>query len=340
MSEWIPEDIQRRVVADSESGWRLDIFLAHHHPDYSRTHIRNAIMSGCVEIRSEGENPTRGKPAFRLKPGQCVSFTLPPLSREAPIPEDIPLDVLYEDGDLLVINKPPHMVVHPSRGHWSGTLVGALAFRFRENLSTVRGPARPGIVHRLDRDTSGAILVAKNDLVHAKLAALFEEKRIEKEYFAVVIGNPSMDRDVIDLPIGLHTRYREKMAIRRDDPEAKPAQTFFEVILRYPGFTALRVRPRTGRTHQIRVHLTHYGLPILCDKLYGGRSRITEEELSGKKTFALSEDASEGTVLLNRQALHAHRLVFEHPGSGRKMEITAPIPEDIQSVLNALQKRS
>jgi 23S rRNA pseudouridine1911/1915/1917 synthase len=282
---------------------------------------------------------THGKPAFRLKPGQIVSFAPPEVLREAPIPEDIPLDILFEDEDLLVINKPPNMVVHPSRGHWSGTLVGALAFHFAGKLSTVRGPARPGIVHRLDRDTSGAILVAKNDVIHAKLAALFEEKEIQKEYHAIVIGCPPLDRDMIDLPIGMHTKYREKMAIRRDDPDAKEAQTFYEVIKRYRGFSTLRVLPKTGRTHQIRVHLTHAGFPILCDKLYGGRSLITAEELQGKKPIALTEDAAEGTVLLKRQALHAYRLSFVHPETGQPLEIIAPIPQDMLSVVEEMKRK-
>ncbi len=328
-----------KTVDLSESGWRLDLFLAHHFPNYSRTHIRNAIMAGSVSIRDEDDpdKETHGKPSFRLKPGQVVSFEPPEIPREAPIPEDIPLDILFEDDDLVVVNKPPDMVVHPSRGHWAGTLVGALAFHFAGKLSTVRGPARPGIVHRLDRDTSGVILVAKNDAIHAKLAALFEEKKIQKEYFAIVIGCPSLDRDVVDLPIGLHTKSREKMAIRRNDPDAKEAQTFYEVIRRYRGFSTIRVMPKTGRTHQIRVHLTHTGYPILCDKLYGGRTLITAEELQGKKPIALTEDAAEGTVLLARQALHAYRLSFVHPETGQPIEITAPIPADMQSVVDALE---
>ena len=327
------------TVELSESGWRLDLFLAHHFPNYSRTHIRNAILAGNVLIREDGtDKPTHGKPSYRLKPGQVVSFEPPEVPREAPIPEEIPLDILFEDEDLLVVNKPPAMVVHPSRGHWAGTLVGALAFHFAGKLSTVRGPARPGIVHRLDRDTSGVILVAKNDVIHAKLAALFEEKKIQKEYFAIVIGCPALDRDMIDLPIGLHTKYKEKMAIRRDDPDAKNAQTFYEVIKRYRGFSTIQVMPKTGRTHQIRVHLTHAGFPILCDKLYGGRSLMTAEELQGKKPIALTEDAAVGTVLLSRQALHAYRLSFTHPETGKLLEITAPIPKDIQSVVEELEK--
>ena len=338
------DEQQILTVQPEEAGWRLDLFLAQHFPKFSRTHIRGAIMAGNVLIdlcdENETEKTSHGKPSFRLKPGQIIRFTLPEVPREAPVPEDIPLEILYEDDGFIVINKPPDMVVHPSRGHWAGTLVGALAFHFDGKLSSVRGPARPGIVHRLDRDTSGVIIIAKNNYIHAKLAALFEEKRIQKEYFAVVIGCPEMDRDIIDLPIGMHTKMREKMAIRRNDPDAKEAQTFYEVIKRYPGFSTLRILPKTGRTHQIRVHLTHSGYPVLCDKMYGGRSMITEEELLGNRPIALTQDSAEGTILLNRQALHAYRVSFDHPETGEKLEITAPVPNDIQSVVDALEKRA
>ncbi|MGL6225685.1 MAG: RluA family pseudouridine synthase [Thermoguttaceae bacterium] len=331
------------VVQPEESGWRLDLFLTAYFPQYSRTAIRKAITEGGVLIdegNEEGGEESRGKPAYRLVAGQRVRFSVPEIVRETPIPEDIPLTILYEDEDLAVIDKPADMVVHPSRGHWTGTLVGALAHHFAGSLSSVRGPARPGIVHRLDRDTSGVILVAKNDEIHARLAALFEEKKIQKEYFAVVIGCPELDRDWIDLPIGLHTKYREKMAIRRDDPDAKEAQTFYEVVKRYHGFSTLKVLPKTGRTHQIRVHLTHSGYPILCDRLYGGRSLITAEELSGEKRFAPTQDISEGAVLLRRQALHARSLSFVHPRSGQLLEISSPIPSDIQAVLDVLEQRA
>jgi 23S rRNA pseudouridine1911/1915/1917 synthase len=313
-----------RTVENDESGWRLDLYLVHHFPKYSRMMIRKAIQSDSVLVDGRG-----GKTAYRLKPGQQVSFTPPDIPREAPQAENIPLDILYEDDDLIVINKPAGMVVHPSRGHWSGTLVSALAWHFAGKLSTVRGPSRPGIVHRLDRDTSGAILVAKNDMIHGKLAALFQEKRIRKEYFALAWGAPNLDRDMIDQPIGHHPKHREKMAIRPHDPEAKAAQTFFEVIERFRGVTAIRALPKTGRTHQIRLHLTHIGCPILCDTLYGRQSQITLAEIEGKP--------SSGEPLLSRQALHAHRLTFEHPETGKTLEIVAPTPDDLQRTLAAME---
>ena len=238
------------TVEPAQSGWRLDIFLAHHFTDYSRVHLRRVITAGGVNIDGRG-----GKPAYRLTPGQRVRIVLPEIPREAPRPEDIPLDILYEDEHLVVINKPPGMVVHPARGHWSGTLASALQFHFGGSLSAVGGPSRPGIVHRLDRDTSGVILVARNDIAHAKLSRQFAQRTIEKEYFALVSGCPERDRDYIDCPIGYHPHQREKMAIRRDDAESRSAQTFYEVLQRFDGFAAMKLEPKTGRTHQIRVHL-------------------------------------------------------------------------------------
>jgi 23S rRNA pseudouridine1911/1915/1917 synthase len=270
-----------------------------------------------------------GKPAYRLIPGQRVRILLPEIPREAPRPENIPLDILFEDEHLVVVNKPPGMVVHPARGHWSGTLASALQFHFGSTLSTSGGPSRPGIVHRLDRDTSGVILVARSDTAHAKLARQFAERTIEKEYYALVSGGPVLDRDMIDCPIGFHPHQREKMAIRRDDVESRPAQTYFEVVERFEGFAALKLVPKTGRTHQIRVHLSHIGCPVLCDKQYGGRSQITRGEIR--------RDASDQLLLLDRQALHARRLKFRHPEDARVIEIEAPITADMQAVLDELR---
>lgn len=330
-----PGEVAVRVVSDAEAGWRLDQFLAAKFPQYSRVLIRKAIQAeDGIDVGGR-----HGKPSFRLRPGDVVSFRLVEPPRESPIPEDIPLDVLYEDDDLAVVNKPADMVVHPARGHWSGTLVGALAHRFAGQLSANRGPARPGIVHRLDRDTSGAIIVAKNDQAHARLAALFEEKRIQKEYFAIALGGISTDREIVDAPIGHHPKYRVKMAIAPDDPEAKSAQTYFEVLERFRGFSTVKCLPRTGRTHQIRLHLAHLGCPILCDKLYGGRSAITREELAGEyRRGSDKEGDAVGTVLLARQALHARKITFEHPTTGKTLEIEAPLPKDLQETLEALRE--
>jgi 23S rRNA pseudouridine1911/1915/1917 synthase len=287
--------------------------------------MRRVIMAGGVKVDGGG-----GKPAYRLKPDQVVSIRLPDLPRQSPRPENIPLEILFEDEDVVVVNKPPGMVVHPARGHWSGTLAGALQFRFGPTLSAAGGLNRPGIVHRLDRDTSGAILVARNDVAHAKLAKQFAARSIEKEYFALVSGSPPCDRDIIDCPIGFHPHVREKMAIRHEGGETRPAQTFYETLERFVGFSAVSAQPKTGRTHQIRVHLNHLGCPVLCDRQYGGRSQITRGEIR--------RDPTDELVLLDRQALHARRLRFLHPVTAEPLEVEAPLPADILAVLDELRK--
>lgn len=324
-SEYLSDEPVELVVAPEEDGWRLDLFLAHHFPNYSRVHIRRIITAGGTQVGDRG-----GKPAYRLHAGQRVRIVLPEIPREAPKPEAIPIEILYEDDWLAVVNKPPNMVVHPARGHWSGTLASALQHHFGGKLSSVGGPTRPGIVHRLDRDTSGAILVAKNDVAHGNLSVQFQDRTIQKEYFALVAGNPRLDRDIIDEPIGAHPHHREKMAIRRDDPLRQTAETFYEVVERFDGFAALEIHPKTGRTHQIRVHLGHIGCPVLCDRQYGGRARITRGEIR--------RDPSDELVLLERQALHARRLRFRHPHTGQTIEVEAPLPADMAAVLAELRQ--
>ena len=312
------------VVGPEHAGWRLDLFLAHHFPSYSRVHLRRVITAGGVRVGDRG-----GKPSYRLRPGERVSIVLPDLPREAPQPENIPLEILYDDDWLAAINKPPGMVVHPARGHWSGTLASAVQFHFGGRLSTAGGPTRPGIVHRLDRDTSGVIVVAKNDQAHGNLATQFQNRLVEKEYFAIVAGVPHLDRDRIEEPIGFHPHEREKMAIRRDHPLSRAAETFYEVVERFDGFAAVRILPKTGRTHQIRVHLGHIGCPVLCDRQYGGRARLTRGEIR--------RDPSDTLVLLERQALHARRIKLAHPATGEPLEFEAPLPADMTAVLEELR---
>ncbi len=319
----LPVEPVELVVDDNQSGLRLDVFLANHFPTHSRVKLRRAITAGGVEVDGH-----RAKPAYRLRVNERVTVVLPNVPVECRQPEDIPLEVLYEDEAIVAINKPAAMVVHPSKGHWSGTLTAALAFHF-QNLSTVGGPARPGIVHRLDRDTSGVILVAKTDEAHFGLAAQFEARTVEKEYMAIVVGNVDRDKDQIDQPIGVHPYQREKMAIRADHSTSRQARTFYSVDRRFDGFASLDVFPKTGRTHQVRLHLTHIGCPVLCDRKYGGRSQISRGEI------ARSDDP---TVLLDRQALHARRIRFVHPSSRQPMDIVAPIPSDLMQVLTALDE--
>jgi len=238
---------------------------------------------------------------------------------------------------LAVVDKPPGMVVHPAKGHWSGTLASALVHHFAE-LSQHGGATRPGIVHRLDRDTSGLLVVAKNDLAHQRLAEQFQARTVEKHYLAIVAGKPDRDRDLIDHPIADHPTQREKKALLADHPSSREAQTFYEVEERFPGFALLRAFPKTGRTHQIRLHLASIGCAVLCDKLYGGRSRITLGELRKIcRCPGLAPGQSDETVLLHRQALHAHCLSFNHPTTGESLQFQAELPPDLAEVLLLLR---
>jgi 23S rRNA pseudouridine1911/1915/1917 synthase len=313
------------IVGPTHAGMRLDVFLAQQFLQYSRAHLRRVITAGGVSVDGKG-----GKPAFRLSAGQRVTIVLPEIPRQTAQPEDIPLEILYFDDDIAAVNKPAGMVVHPARGHWKGTLVGALQYHFGQRLSRAGGPTRPGVVHRLDRDTSGVILVARSDQAHARLAAQFQARTIEKEYFAIVSGAPDRDSDYIDCPIGVHPQQREKMAIRRHCSQSRSARTYYELLERFQGFAALRIVPLTGRTHQIRVHLDHIGCPVLCDKQYGGRRQITRGEIR--------RDPADCLVLLERQALHARRIKFVHPTTAQPMEIEAPLPQDIATVLDELRR--
>jgi 23S rRNA pseudouridine1911/1915/1917 synthase len=311
------------TIGSADVGKRLDAYLAERFPDYSRVHLRRVIGDQRATVDGRA-----AKGAHRLRVGETVQITLPELPRSGPIPEDIPLDVLYEDEHLVAINKPANMVVHPAKGHWSGTLTSALAFRF-EQLSTLGGATRPGIVHRLDRETSGVIVVAKTDRAHFALGKQFEARSTRKEYVAIVVGVPDRDRDVIAEPIGIHPYQREKMAIRANHLSSREAETFYEVVERFRHHALVRVEPKTGRTHQIRVHLSHVGFPVLCDRLYGGRSSITRGELLG---------TNDESVVLSRHALHARRLSLNHPITREPLEFIAPLSADLDCLLQVLRE--
>ena len=320
-------------VDESDVGKRLDAFLAVRFPQASRVRIQRGIADGLAKV--DGQNR---KSSYKLRPEQSVEFQLPAPPAEGPQPEPIPLDLLYEDEILAVVNKPAGMIVHPAKGHWSGTLASALVHHFQE-LSQFGGPSRPGIVHRLDRDTSGAIVIAKTDEAHAHLAAQFQNRTVRKEYLAIVMGCPDRDRDLIDHPIGDHTSQRERKALRSGHASSRDAQTFYEVEERFKGMALLRAFPKTGRTHQIRLHFTQIRCPVLCDKLYGGRSQLTAGELrTWCRNKSIAGDFADDAILLERQALHAHRLCFAHPTSGEELEVTAPIPDDMQELLLLLRK--
>ncbi len=311
------------VVGPDQAGSRLDWFLAQEFRDFSRVQLRRLINAAAVRVDGR-----RTKASHHVRAGERITLSLPPASRPGAQPENIPLAILYEDEHLVVIDKPPGMVVHPAKGHWSGTLTAALQYHF-DHLSSVGGACRPGIVHRLDRDTRGVIVVAKTDKVHFRLAEQWERRTVEKEYFAMVVGGPELDRDAIHAAIGHHPYQREKMAIRQLGSGVRHAQSFYEVVERFDGFATVRIVPRTGRTHQIRVHLASIGCPVLCDRHYGGRSRITRGEIR--------RDASDNLVLLARQALHACRLRLIHPESGVPIEFEAPLPADLATVLAELR---
>ncbi len=321
-------------TSDEEIGQRLDAFLAAHISETSRVRIRRGIDDAGAKV-----DGTVRKASYRIRTaGQCVEFILPPPPAAGPKPEPISLSILYEDDVLAVVDKPSGMVVHPAKGHWSGTLASALVHHF-EKLSEHGGATRPGIVHRLDRDTSGAIIIAKTDLAHQRLADQFRARTVQKEYLAIIAGNPDRDRDLIDHPIGDHPTHREKKALRSGHTSSRDAQTFYEVEERFPGYALVKALPKTGRTHQIRLHLASVRCPVLCDKLYAGHSRLTLADCRTRtRSPQLAKDLDADTILLERQALHAHRVSFTHPISGEPIEISAPIPNDMQELLLLLRQ--
>jgi 23S rRNA pseudouridine1911/1915/1917 synthase len=313
-------------VKRTMEGKRLDQYLVDRFPAYSRSVIQKVIEADAVTV-----NGRDTKPSYQVKKGDHIRIWLPELNDEAPEPEPIPLEVLYEDEFFIVVNKPSGMVVHPAKGHWRGTLVNALQYHFQQ-LSTFAGPHRPGIVHRLDRNTSGVIVVAKDNMAHANLAGQFEARTVHKEYLAITCGVLDRDSDFIERPLGPHPTHREKMAIRTTEDGGKHATSYYEVVERFDGFSLVRIYPKTGRTHQIRVHLAHVGCPVLADHAYGGR-----------RSLSLSEVASPGCVdqdrvLMQRQALHASRIWLHHPRIREPMEFEAPMPKDFVDTLSALRQ--
>ncbi|MFQ6041513.1 MAG: RluA family pseudouridine synthase [Candidatus Poribacteria bacterium] len=309
------------IVSKNESGLRLDHFLTIKEEKLSRSFIQKLIKEKSITVNG---NPS--KPSYNLRDNDNVEVIVPEAKPYYAQPEDIPLEVLYEDDALIVINKPAGMVTHCAVGNYSGTLVNAILAHCPD-LSGIGGVQRPGIVHRLDKDTSGVLVVAKTDLAHQSLAAQFQEHRVKKIYLALLCGIPAQDSGTIIAPIGRSLRNRKKMAVT--DIRSREAITHFKVIKRYDGFSLVEVMPETGRTHQIRVHFSHIGHPIVGDQVYGGgRKRAINEAHSPKLKRIMAQ--------LNRQALHAHILGFLHPATEEYMEFIAPIPEDIQAVLDAL----
>lgn len=302
------------AVSAEDGGIRIDRYLTSVLGGQSRSQIQRLIKDGQVTI--DGRRVAANRV---VRAGDAIAVDIPDPVSPAPEAEDLDLDIVYEDTDLVVVNKPAGMVVHPAAGHAKGTLVNALLHQVKD-LSGIGGELRPGIVHRLDRGTSGLMVVAKNDRSHAELARQFHDREVEKEYVALVWGVVQAGRR-IDLPIGRDPSDRKKMSARAR--RARSAATRVTAALQMPGVTLIHVAIATGRTHQIRVHLSEIGHPIVGDAVYGGQRRRVAGDLRP-------------VLALDRPFLHAGRLVFHHPADGRKMEFEAPLPADLRSVLDQI----
>jgi 23S rRNA pseudouridine1911/1915/1917 synthase len=308
-------------------GWRVDHYLSRLFPNYSRGLFQRAIEQQHVLL-----NGLPVKSAKRLRVNDRLSVRLPEVPDDTLTPEDIPLTVLYEDDALVLIDKPADMVTHPGKANYRGTLAAALQHHF-DRLSDAAGQLRPGIVHRLDRDTTGVIVIAKDNQVHHRLSGQFEERSVRKEYRAIVRGRMESDAGRIDTHLRIHPRTREKMMVCGPDENSRRAVTDYEVLERFRGFSYVRLLPQTGRTHQLRVHMRHLGHPIVADRLYAGHASLTLSEVAGDAT-----NSGEDVTLIARQALHAHRLAFRHPRTEQRVECIAPLPDDMQRTLGALRQ--
>ncbi len=296
----------------ADAGLRLDAFLSEELEELSRSRAQQLIEEGRVTLAGEPVKKNR-----RVSPGECYLVELPePVPMEV-LPEDIPLDILYEDGDLIVLNKPKGLVVHPAPGHPGGTLVNALLFHCGDSLSGIGGVSRPGIVHRLDMDTSGLMLCAKNDRAHRLLSAQLSDRSLHRVYEAILRGTPREREGTVDAPIGRSPKDRKKMAVT--EANSRRAVTRYRVLESFPGYSWVRCELETGRTHQIRVHMAYLGHPVAGDPLYGG----------GK-----------GELGLTSQCLHARCIRFLHPSTGEELRFETPLPEEFTQALAVLRGRA
>ena len=321
------QSLQLRVEA---GGARLDVYIAAQAPQLSRARAQQLLKAGEVRVNGRLE-----KPGYRVQPGDVIALALPaPVAPGHILPEPISLDIVYQDADLAVIDKPAGMVVHPGAGNWSGTLVNALLYQIKD-LSGIGGELRPGIVHRLDKDTSGLLLVAKNDVAHRALAAMIEQRAVAREYLALAWGRLAEDAFTVDAPIGRHPTERQRMAVLAgEDVRAtrRHARTHFTVLERLPHATALTAKLDTGRTHQIRVHLHYLGHPVVGDPVYGLRI--------ARKYLPLLPPAARAAVkALPGQALHARRLTFPHPRTGEVLTFEADPPAHFTRAWEALREK-
>lgn len=323
----LPSGQVRLTVEARAHGWRIDHWLSRLYPNFSRAQFRRVVEDGLATV-----NGLPAKPSRRLRVNDIVQVSLPKEAESSLPPEDLPLDVLYQDEHLVVLNKAAGMIVHPGKGNYGGTLAAAVQFHF-DQLSDAAGSLRPGIVHRLDRDTSGVIVIACNNQVHRLISSQFEQRTVQKEYRALVRHEIGFDTDVIETHVRVHPKKRERMQICPEGGNARHAVTHYQVLERFRGYTWMQLRPRTGRTHQLRVHMEYLGNPIVADRLYGGGTALRRSDLTGGETGEDSED-----LLIERQALHAFRLQFEHPVSGQTMSFEAPLPPDIDRALAAVRE--
>ncbi len=306
-------------------GRRLDKYLHGRYPRLSRTSIQRLIRQGAITVNGQ---PV--KPSYEVNGGDLVEMVVPEPEPPEVIPEDIPLEILYEDDQIIGLNKQAGIICHPAHAQQTGTIVNALAY-YASQLSHGQDPFRPGIVHRLDKNTTGLMLVAKTDEAHWRLALQFERRTIQKTYLAVVSGELNLDGDTIDAPIGEHPVVRERFAVMIKENRinvAKQALTRWEVAERFRGFTLVKLLPKTGRTHQLRVHMSHIRHPIVGDLMYGGPA-ISEHTITGEGSQ---------TPFLSRQALHAWRLEFQHPISERPMLIEAPFCAEFKKLMHLLRR--
>lgn len=296
-------------VLEEQEGERLDKYLSMIYPDVSRSFFQKLIKDGQVLV-----NDSLQKANYKIKAEECVRITFADAVATAIEPEDIPLDILYEDDDLLIVNKPKGMVVHPSAGHYSGTLVNAIMYHCANSLSGINGEIRPGIVHRIDMDTTGSLIVCKNDDSHVRIAEQIKQHSVNRIYEGIVCGVVKEDEGTIEGAIGRHPVERKKMAI--NEKNGKPAITHYKVLKRFEKYTYMQFKLETGRTHQIRVHMASIGHPLLGDALYG----------NAKSQFKH----------LQGQTLHAKTIGFVHPSSGEYMEFSAPLPEYFHHLLECI----
>ncbi|MBP5378503.1 MAG: RluA family pseudouridine synthase [Ruminococcus sp.] len=301
-------DILELTAPSDSTGTRIDKYISENIPDLTRSAVQNLIAGSAVIV--DGKAVSKN---YKLRGGETISITLPDPQPMDAVPEDIPLDIVYEDDDLLVVNKPKGMVVHPAHGNYSGTLVNALLFRCGESLSGINGVIRPGIVHRIDKNTSGLLIVAKNDRAHLHLAEQIKAHSFTREYEAVAVGYFKETEGTVDAPIGRHKTDRKKMCVTTEN--SRNAVTHYSVIKQYGGYAHVRLRLETGRTHQIRVHLSYIGHPVLGDDVYG-------KPYKG----------------LEGQCLHARKIGFIHPATEEYMEFVSELPDYFVSVLNKLEK--